>query len=163
MMTAPALDSFPPSLRRLITVCSPRGGEPDIPGESPRLSFRSAGRGIRDTPGVGGGAPMSARPRGTLCSAAPPYSRHRDRPSSAAPRPPGMGAAPPGTRTFPPGAGASPPGTRTAPRARRPPLWARGPPLQCRDRPSGHPDRPPRLEDRPQPRGPALQPAHWPR
>ena len=55
IMTAPALDSFPPSLRRVITVCSPRGGEPDIPVESPRLSFRSAGRGSRDIPCVGGG------------------------------------------------------------------------------------------------------------
>ena len=139
IMTPPALDSFPPSLRRVITVCSPRGGEPDIPVESPRLSFRSAGRGTRDIPCVGGGAQTSASPPGTLCSAAPRPSRrgrhqsrrtdrpsgHTDRPSGHTDRPSGHWnlpsgrgdlpssagtAPPPGAGTAPPGAGTSPPG-----------------------------------------------------
>ena len=143
IMTAPALDSFPPSLRRVITVCSPRGGEPDIPVESPRLSFRSAGRGSRDIPCVGGGAqtpPVQAH-RSPLRALEPPLLAHgpppgsRDRPSSAG--------------TAPPGAGAAPPGSRTSPSA-----WGR---------PSRLTELPSRRGDRPRRRGPAFQPAHWPR
>lgn len=47
-MTTPALYSFPPFLRRWLAVFSPIAGEPAIPAESPRPSFRSAGRGTRD-------------------------------------------------------------------------------------------------------------------
>nr|XP_060167201.1 complement receptor type 1 [Globicephala melas] len=50
VMTAPALDSFPPFLSRLVTVCLRRGGEIAISRKPPRLSFRSADRGLRDSP-----------------------------------------------------------------------------------------------------------------
>ena len=42
VMTAPALDSFSPFPRRVVTVCLRRGGEPAISHNPPRLAFRSA-------------------------------------------------------------------------------------------------------------------------
>ena len=139
IMTPPALDSFPPSLRRVITVCSPRGGEPDIPVESPRLSFRSAGRGTRDIQCVGGGAQTSASPPGTLCSAAPrPSSRGRhqsrrtDRPSGHTDRPSGHWNLPSGRGDLPSSAGTAPLRVRGPPlRALERPLRERGPPVQA--------------------------------
>ena len=157
IMTPPALDSFPPSLRRVITVCSPRGGEPDIPVESPRLSFRSAGRGTRDIPCVGGGAQTSASPPGTLCSAAPrPSSRgrhqsrrtdrpsgHTDRPSGHTDRPSGHWNLPSGRGDLPSSAGTAPPGCGDRPSGRwNLPSGSGGLPSSRTDRPSGHTDRP---------------------
>ncbi|XP_055439789.1 uncharacterized protein LOC129654326 [Bubalus kerabau] len=162
IMTAPALDSFPPSLRRVITVCSPRGGEPDIPVESPRLSFRSAGRGSRDIPCVGGGAQTSTSPPGTLCSAAPRPSRDRpsgrwnlpsgsgglpsrrtDRPSGHTDRPSGHWNLPSWLTDRRPGAGTAHPAREPPPRVRGPPLRALEPPLRPGAAPPGSRSSPP--------------------
>ena len=169
IMTPPALDSFPPSLRRVITVCSPRGGEPDIPVESPRLSFRSAGRGTRDIPCVGGGAQTSASPPGTLCSAAPRpsrrgrhQSRRTDRPSGHTDRPSGHWKLPSGLTDRRPGPGTAPPAREPPTRVRGPPLRALEPPLRPGAAPPGSRSSPPGAGTAPRAEAPPCSPPTGP-